>query len=76
MAIRADYFLIPAMTPSTDDLYRTADQLARIWAAATLVANCGVSGQGTAPCFSRKPLRNEAPRDAGADLTFVDFILS
>jgi predicted amidohydrolase len=75
MATRADYFLVPAMTPSAVDLHRTADQLARIWAA-TLVANCGVVGQGKAPCFWRKPLRNEVVRKADADLSFVDFILS
>lgn len=70
----ADYFFVPAMTSRTRDLQDVAGQLARLWAA-TLVANCGVVGR-QAPCFYRKPFRNENIEPASSDLVFVDFSLS
>jgi len=73
-ASRADYFLVPAMTPRTRDLHEVAGQLARRWAA-TLVSNCGVVGP-KAPCFSRKPFKNEEIVQCVGPLTSIKFNLS
>ena len=45
-AVRADYYLVPAMSPSTQDIAEFAQELVRHHGGSTAAANCGTVGRG------------------------------
>ena len=64
-AVRADHYLVPAMSSTTEDLAKFADDLVRNHGGATAVANCGTTGipkknAGSDGCFGRSAIWRKA----------------
>lgn len=64
--VRADYYLVPAMSPKTHDIAEFAQELVRHHGGSTAAANCGTVGRGEGSFVRSARWRQAKSKRSGA----------